>query len=142
MLKLLLPVDGSDFSNRAVDYAIRRVRAERDGAHVHLLNVQPPIATPHVKLLIDRDSLDDYYSDESEAVLAPALKKLADAKVSATAHKSVGSAVDHVIERCQSEHCDEIVIGTHGRGGFQGALMGSVAQKVVHAAQVPVVLIR
>ena len=142
MLKLLLPIDGSEYSARAVDYAIRRAHAERDGAQVHLINVQPQLATPHVKLLVSQDSLDDYYRDESEAVLAPAIKKLQDARVSATAHSRVGHAVDHVIECCKAQQCDEIVIGTHGRGGFKGALMGSVAQKVVHEAKVPVVLIR
>lgn len=142
MLKLLLPIDGSDYSARAVDYAIERARAARDGAHVHLINVQPQIGTPHVKLLVSQDSLDDYYRDESAAVLNPALKRLQDAKVPATAHSRVGHAVDHIIDSCHAQHCDEIVIGTHGRGGFKGALMGSVAQKVVHAAKVPVVLIR
>ena len=142
MLKLLLPIDGSDYSTRAIDYAIARARATRDGAHVHLINVQPQIATPHVKLLVSQDSLDDYYRDESAAVFAPALKKLQDANLPATVHSRVGHAVDHIIDCCKAEHCDEIVIGTHGRGGFKGALMGSVAQKVVHAATVPVVLIR
>ena len=142
MLTLLLPIDGSDYSTRAIDYAIRRAHEAREGARVHLVNVQPQIATPHVKLLVSRDSLDDYYRDESSVVLTPALERLRDATVPATAHSRVGHAVDHIIDCCNAQHCDEIVIGTHGRGGFKGALMGSVAQKVVHAATVPVVLIR
>jgi nucleotide-binding universal stress UspA family protein len=142
MTTLLLPIDGSDYSARAVDYAITRARAARDAVQVQLLNVQPPITTPHVKMLIDRDSLDQYYRDESETALAPALKALRAANISATSHSRVGHAAEEIITLCTSLACDEIVIGTHGRGGFKGALMGSVAQKVVHLAAVPVVLIR
>jgi len=142
MTTLLLPIDGSDYSARAVDYAITRARAARDAVQVQLLNVQPPITTPHVKMLIDRDSLEQYYRDESETALAPALKALRSANVSATSHSRVGHAANEIITLCKALACDEIVIGTHGRGGFKGALMGSVAQKVVHLAAVPVVLIR
>ncbi|NDB26159.1 MAG: universal stress protein, partial [Gammaproteobacteria bacterium] len=42
---LLIPVDGSEYSDRAVDYAIGRVKASKDPVRLHLLNVQMPIVT-------------------------------------------------------------------------------------------------
>jgi len=54
MQVLLIPVDGSEYADRAVDYAIGRVKTNNDPVRVHLLNVQMPIVTVNVKLLVSK----------------------------------------------------------------------------------------
>ena len=76
MLKLLVPIDGSQHSDRAVDYAIQRARRTRDGASVELLNVQLPMTGVNVKMFISQESLESYYRDEAMTVLQPALHRL------------------------------------------------------------------
>jgi nucleotide-binding universal stress UspA family protein len=47
-----------------------------------------------------------------------------------------------ILDYAAEKAVDEIVMGSHGRGALAGALVGSVAQKVVHGASVPVVLVK
>ena len=53
-----------------------------------------------------------------------------------------GRVADAIVEDARAARCDLIVIGTHGRRGFQHALMGSDAERVTRESPVPVLLIR
>lgn len=142
MLTLLVPVDGSEFSDRALQYAIARSRTAPQGARVHLLNVQSPAVGVNVKIFVSAGSLQEYYRDEAMKVLQPAVERLREAGVAGEHHIGVGDIGSVVIEYAADKRCDEIVMGTHGRGGLLGAVLGSVAQKVVQHAAVPVVLVK
>jgi nucleotide-binding universal stress UspA family protein len=49
-----------------------------------------------------------------------------------------GDPATRIVELAEEEHCDLIVLGTHGRTGFKRLLMGSVAEAVVRRAKCPV----
>jgi len=142
MLTLLVPVDGSEFSDRVVQYAIARSGAAPRGARVHLLNVQRPAVGVNVKMFVSAESLQAYYRDEAMKVLQPAFDRLRQAGVTTEYHIGVGDIGAVVVEYAADKACDEIVMGTHGRGGMLGTVLGSVAQKVVQRATVPVVLVK
>lgn len=142
MLRLLVATDGSEYSDHAVDYAMGRARACRDPVTVHLLNVQTHIQGVNVKIFISKDSIDQYYRDEGMAVLQPARARLEAAGIGCEIHIGVGDAGEVIVEYAKGKNCDEIVVGTHGRGALAGAVMGSVAQKVIHRATMPVVLVK
>ncbi len=142
MLTLLIAMDGSEYSDHAVDYAITRSRSCRDPVHAHLLNVQAPIQGVNVKIFIKKESLDEYYRDEGMAVLRPARSRLEAAGIRCESHIGLGDAGVVIVEYANDKNCDEIVMGTHGRGVLAGAMMGSVAQKVVHRSTLPVVLVK
>jgi len=142
MLKLLVAVDGSDFSDRALDYVLRRVAASRDPVKVHLLNVQLPLSGVNVKLFISKESQQDYHRDEALAVLAPPRQRLLAAGVAWEHHIGVGDPGGTIAAHAGSLACDEVVMGTHGRGFLAGAVMGSVALRVVKLAPMPVVLVK
>ena len=142
MLNLLIAVDGSTYSDRAIDYARARAAATRDGAEVHLLNVQAPLAGVNVKLFISQDSLQAHYREQGTAVLAGPRKRLSGSGLPFDHHIGVGDPSQVIVEYAGSKRCDEIVMGTHGRGFLAGAVLGSVAQKVVHLASMPVVLVK
>lgn len=142
MLTLLIPVDGSEYSDRAVEYAIRRAGALREPVKVHLLNVQIPVKGVNVKLFISPESLDSHYRDEGLALLDGPRRALEAAGVACEHHISVGDPGEIAVEYARNKGCDEIVMGTKGRGAIAGAVMGSVAQKVIHLAPIPVVLVK
>jgi nucleotide-binding universal stress UspA family protein len=142
MLTLLIATDGSEYSDRAVDYVIRRAGQVSGPVKAHVLNVQATLQGVNVKIFISKDSLEEYYRDEGMAVVQPACRRLEAAGIRCEPHVGVGDAGEVTIEFARDKRCDEIVMGTHGRGVIGGAVMGSVAQKVVHLAGVPVVLVK
>ena len=121
MLTLLLPVDGSEYSDRALDYAIARAAKTRDTVHAHVLTVQAPIVTVNVKLFVSQDSLQTYYREEGTKILEPALAKLAAAGLSAEPHIGVGDAGKVVVDYAVEKAVDEIIMGSHGRGALRCA---------------------
>ena len=54
----------------------------------------------------------------------------------------VGEPATEIVRVAQEKGVDQIVMGTHGRGAVGSLLMGSVAQRVMHLAKVPVVLVK
>jgi len=142
MSVFLIPVDGSEFSLRAIDYVIGRVKHNPTEHRVHVLNVQMPLVGVNVKLFVSAESLQEIYREEGEKTLAPVLEKLENAKISATPHIGVGDASQVIIDFGKEVNATEIVMGSHGRGALAGALMGSVAQKVVHLSDIPVILLK
>ena len=142
MSVFLVPVDGSDFSTRAIDYVISRIKENPGKYVVHVLNVQMPIVGVNIKLLVSAESLETMYREEGEKILKPSLERLQVAGISASPHIGVGDASQVIIDFSQTLKATEIVMGSHGRGALAGALMGSVAQKIVHLSKIPVVLLK
>lgn len=142
MQVLLIPVDGSEYSARAIDYVARRVKSSSEPVRLHLLNVQAPIVTVNVKLFVSQESLQEYYREEGTKAITPAAEQLKAHGLEATPHISVGDAGKIICDFAVEKAATEIVMGTHGRGALAGTLIGSVAQKVVHLAPVPVVLVK
>jgi nucleotide-binding universal stress UspA family protein len=136
------PVDGSDYSLKAVDYAASRARESKSPVEVHLLNVQMQIVSVNVKLFVSAESLESYYRDEGNRALEAPLARAKNAGLNVTPHIGVGDPAKIIMDYAKERKADEIVMGSHGRGALSGAVLGSVAQKVVHLSSVPVVLVK
>lgn len=143
MKRVLIPVDGSDCSLRAVDYLIeeRAQRAVPDEVEVHLLNVQVALRGD-VGQFISGDQIAAYRSEESGKALREAQSRLAAAGVQPVAHTGVGHAAEVITQTAGELDCDHIVMGTHGRGALADLLAGSTTVRVVHQARMPVVLVK
>ncbi len=143
MLKFLVPVDGSDCSNRAVDHLIRKLGWFKDGVEIHLLNVQHPIPYGRrVSSVVGHDKIEQYHHDEGMAALKTAMQKLDAAKVKYHHHIGVGDEADVICKYAKEKGCDQIFMGTRGLGSVSNLLLGSVATKVIHQSQVPVLLVK
>lgn len=142
MLTFLIAIDGSGYSDSAVDYVVRRAGRCREPVHVHLLNVQLPLGGVNVKLFIKPESVESYYRDEGMAVLEKPREVLRAAGISCDHHIGVGDPGEVIVSYARANRCDEIVMGTHGRGALAGAVMGSVARNVVQHSALPVVLVK
>jgi len=141
-MKILLPVDGSENSLRAVQHVIAMKKQYSEPIEVHLLNVQLPVASGAVKMFISQEQLNNFYRDEGVAAVKDARALLDQAGVSYQHHIGVGDLAGTITAYAKDKQCRQIVVGTRGRGSFAGALLGSVATKVVHLADIPVLLIK
>jgi len=143
MKRVLIPVDGSDCSLRAVDYLIaEQARQAAPGeVEVHLLNVQVALRGD-IGQFISHEQIAAYQSEEGEQALREAKARLGAAGVRLNVHSGVGHVAE-VIARLASElDCDHIVMGTHGRGALADLLVGSTTIRVLHLARLPVVLVK
>lgn len=109
---------------------------------MHLLNVQLPVVGVNVKLLVSHEDLEAYYRDESMAALKNAREKLEAAGIRYALHRAVGSPAETIVQYAEQERCEQIVMGTRGLGAVSSLVLGSVANKVVHIANMPVVLVK
>ena len=141
MQKVLLAVDGSESSLHAVAHVIKRAGAAKDGCEVHLVNVQYPLHGS-VSTFIEAGQIKQYHHDEGMKVLAAAREKLDAAGVPYQAHLFVGEPAEVIARFAKEQGCEEIVIGTRGLSGISSLLVGSVATKIIHLADVPVLLVK
>ena len=143
MLKLLVPVDGSESSSRAVNHLIKKLGWFKDGAEIHLLNVQHPIPYGNrVSSVIGHDKIAQFHQEEGMAALKNAMKKLDAAKFKYHYHIGVGEAAEVICQYAKEKGCDQIFMGTRGLGSVSGLVLGSVATKVIHLSPVPVLLVK
>jgi nucleotide-binding universal stress UspA family protein len=140
MNRVLLPVDGSDCSLRAVDYLIDEC-TDDEPPDVHLLNVQPPL-TGDVSQFFRPEDVLGYHHDESQKALLGARERLDAAGVPYVAHEEVGPVAATIAGLADRLRCDHIVMGTHGRGALKKLLVGSTTMKVVHLARMPIILVK
>lgn len=143
MLKFLVPVDGSESSNRAVDFLAGKIGWFKDGVEIHLLNVQHLIPYgDRVSSVVGHDRIAHFHQEEGMAALKPAMRKLDAARIKYHYHVGVGDEADIVCKYAKEKGCDQIVMGTRGMGSVSNLLLGSVATKVIHLSTVPVLLVR
>lgn len=140
MLKVLIPVDGSACSDRAVVSFIGHMALFREAPEIHLLHVHPPIPVGRVQQHLGHETLAAYYREESDALLASAETLLKEAGLAFSRHIHVGAAAEIIVKLARELECDIVFMGTHGRGALPAAVLGSVASKVLHLADRPVML--
>jgi len=142
-MKILLAVDGSKHSLVTVDFVIKRADWSRDRLQVELVTVHLPV--PQVGRMgfgPSKAQLQKYYSEEGEASLAPAKKKLDAAKIAYQAKVLVGPVAETMVKHAKDAGCDLICIGTRGMTAAANVLLGSTATKVLHLSPVPVRVVK
>lgn len=141
MQKPLVPIDGSASAMRALRHAIAEL-GDRPGAQVHLLNVQTPPVHTFPGKLVSPDLITQELRREGQVVLEPAQAAVQSAGLAAVCIVRIGRPGEEIAACAEEQDCDAVVMGTRGMGAAAGLLLGSVATKVVHAAQVPVTLVK
>ena len=139
-MKILLAVDGSEISLRAVRGLIDHVQWFADKPEVHLLTVHLPIPVGLATQHVGHAALERYYREEGESAQAAARQFLENANLPHTPHIHVGEPAAIVVKVAGELGCDLICMGSHGHGVLQNAILGSVATRVLHLATVPVLL--
>ena len=142
MLKVLLPVDGSESAARATVELIKTLAWYKKHPRIDLLAVHLPVHRfPNMNLVISNEMLQRYYDEECEGMLAASKKALDAAGIKYTVHKVVGAIAESIIEQAKQCGSNMIYMGTRGMTALSNMVLGSVATRVLHLAHIPVVLI-
>lgn len=148
-LKVGIAIDGSKYGREAVKYVIR---------HGDLFGANPQITLIHVVADFAGALMPDMagialpaYSEEDiramqkkgfEAAVAPVRKLFQKAGLKPTEVCLAGNAGDEIVAYAKKKKLDLLVMGSHGYGAFKAAVMGSVATRVAHTSDVPLLLVR
>ena len=141
MFRILVAVDGSESSDRAVAHLLKKLGWYREKIEVHLLNVQAALPSD-VSRFITTDQLQGFHREQGVAALASARAVLDGARVSYVTHIGIGEPAHVIAHYANEKAIDQIVMGTRGLGSVAGLVMGSVTTKVLSLTDVPVLLIK
>jgi nucleotide-binding universal stress UspA family protein len=140
-LTLLVAVDGSAPSLRALDYALR-LRAETPATELHVVTVQAPLLYVEA-LLGPREKLVEHWSArEAHEALQPTREALERAGRAAEVEIIEGAPAEAIVQRAYDVGADLIVLGTRGLNPVRELVLGSVAKFVLAQADCPVVVVR
>jgi nucleotide-binding universal stress UspA family protein len=143
---VLVPIDGSEYSLKAAQYAIRLARSEKAQLFcIHVVTPRMPYgyATPAASSTKSR-----YYDDIKNKVESwfDNVRNIAKDEgifdIKTEIFIDVKSIIESIIEYATRSNIDLIVIGTRGRTGLKRFIMGSVANGVVQHAHCSVLVIR
>jgi nucleotide-binding universal stress UspA family protein len=144
--KILIPTDGSELSAKAAQAGIefaRQIAAEVIGVHV----------APEYQYPVSVEIIAPGYPSEEE--YETAVRKTGDgylAEMKSAAQEAglrfsgitvfSGKPAQKIVQVAEEQDCDLIFIGSHGRGGLEQLLLGSVTAKVLSLCQIPVLVYR
>lgn len=142
--KILVATDGSTLSELAVSHAITLA------ATLHARLVLIMASEPFHLLSTEADQIADTEEEyrrhmqvRAERVLGPAADKAAAAGVEAArVHVEDDHPYDAIISTAEREHCDLIVMASHGRRGLSAVVLGSETTKVLTHSSIPVLVVR
>jgi nucleotide-binding universal stress UspA family protein len=144
--RLLVPHDFSACADGALNLAVQF--AQEFGATIELLHVaDAPLSLPGSDLarlegVADAVPLRDYVGHDVTKKLEALAARLRARGVAVATTVAIGDIAETILEEGDGRKVDAIIIGTHGRTGLVHLLLGSVAEKVVRGATVPVVTVR
>lgn len=140
-MKILVPVDGSRFSQAAVAFVASRTRLIGHDPQVQLLNVQLPLPT-RAASMVGREATRVYYAEAAARVLKSGGSALKRAGLTAAADYRIGNPAEQIATAADAGACDLIVMGSHGHGAFAGLLLGSVTNAVLARSKRPLLVLR
>ena len=140
-MKVLLAVDGSDYTKRMLAYLAAHDELLGKRCAYIAVTVVAAITARSARFL-ERKVVEDYYRDEAETVLRPVQAFGEMQGWSLTVVKAHGHAAESIAGVAREEKADLVVMGSHGHSALGNMVMGSVAMSVMARCTVPVLLIR
>lgn len=148
-MKILLAIDGSDFSKVAIHELIKMTLSSN--SEIHIINVyeHPAMSTP--ELISTAGSIDTYYKEFinnaqkiGEKIVSEAVELLKEKNGSLTITTNVVSGLPkrEILEKAESFDADLIVVGSQGQGAFSRFLLGSVSQYLATHAKCSVLIVK
>ena len=140
-MKILLPLDGSEPALEAVRHALHLVR---DGlrAEFVLANVQEPTFLYELVLAPDAGVLERASGAAGAHALEAGEALMREAGIDYERELATGDPAHTLVEIVERYGCDAVVMGARGMGRLRRALLGSVSHEVLHAATVPVTIVK
>ncbi|MET0288957.1 MAG: universal stress protein [Pseudoxanthomonas sp.] len=145
--RILIAVDGSELSNRGLDEGLSLAASVK--GEVVIITVTEPWAMNMYDAtgwsigIQDGPEYRKLRDGEAEHILKPALERAAKAGVAAQGqHVADRHPAEGIVDTAQAQHCDLIVMTSHGRRGVKRALLGSQTAEVLAHTKLPVLVVR
>ncbi|ELZ05630.1 UspA domain-containing protein [Natrialba chahannaoensis JCM 10990] len=136
---ILVPTDGSAEGERALEYAFDLARAH--DATIRALYVVNVSGYGGLPMETAWDGISTALRDEGETAVER-VRELAPDDIEVDTAVLEGSPSRVIVDEARPSTCDLVVMGTHGRGGIDRLLLGSVTERVVRQAPVPVLTVQ
>lgn len=140
MLKILIPVDGSERSLDAVRHALTLTGLGLRARFV-VANVQSPANLYELVVAHDPQVLQQVSEAAGRDLMRPAVQLLQAAGQAVEQDVATGDPAHTLVEILERHACDAVILSAHGASGFRSQL-GSVAHELVQIAPVPVTVVR
>ena len=140
-MKILLPVDGSDYTKRMFSYLAAH-RELLGSGHEYVLFTAVPAIPGYAANFLDSNTLEGYYNDAADEVFKPLRAFATQQGWKVRELHDRGPAADAIAEVAKAEKPDLIVMGTHGHSALGNVVLGSVTGGVLARCKVPVLLVR
>ncbi len=147
-MKILVPTEGSEFSKAAITKCCEMFD-ESENTEIRIMSAAEPAYAPTEPFAVSAEYLRDLDADslkkandavaQAEAEIRKGFPELA---VGLTTRVVKGSPKQAIVEEAESWGADLIIMGSHGYGFWQRALLGSVSNSVVHHAPCSVLVVR
>jgi nucleotide-binding universal stress UspA family protein len=138
--RIAVPIDGSVEGERAVAHALDLAAVH--GASVHAVHVVDTASYAGMPMEVSWEGLGELLRDDAATAVAAVEKLAEETDVDVETAVVEGSPSREIVRYAEENDCDLIVMGTHGRGGIDRLLLGSVTEKVVRASVIPVLTVR
>ncbi len=136
-MKVLFPVDGSEYTKRMLAYvAVHDELVGSDNEHI-FLHVVPELPTVATRQML-KSAIEEYYALQAESVFEPIrafVKQLGWTQLH-------GAAAPQIAGFAEREGASLIVMGSHGHGALAAVALGSVATGVLARCKLPLLLLR
>jgi nucleotide-binding universal stress UspA family protein len=137
---VLVPVDGSDNSYRALDAAL--LLKEKLGSSITVVNVIEQVPITHIESEKLLSELLEAYKKENQEILSKCSNIATEKGLSIKTLLLQGNPASVILDYSKKEKFDLVIVGSRGMGKFKQLILGSVSSKIVHHSPCAVLLIR
>lgn len=137
---ILVPIDGSDNSYRALDSAL--LLSEKLGSNITVVNMLEQVPITHIESEKLLSELLEAYRKENQEILSKCSKIATEKGLSIKTILLQGNPASVILDYRKKEKFDLLIMGSRGLGKFKQLILGSVSSKIVHHSPCAVLLIR
>ncbi|MGK7311583.1 MAG: universal stress protein [Candidatus Longimicrobiales bacterium M2_2A_002] len=140
--RVLVPVDGSNFAEHALPYALGVARRTGAAIHLALVHVPTELVSPTYPLADAMEIRNAELREHDSSYMEGLVERLAPAEVEVHPSLLSGRVAVALTEFVEEQDIDLVVMTTHGRGGLQRAWLGSTADSLIRHCMIPILLVR
>lgn len=138
--KILVPVDGSDNSYKALEAAL--ILSEKLGSNISVVNVMEQVPITHIESEKLLSELLEAYKKENQDILLKCTEIANQKGLTIKTFLLQGNPASAILDYNKKEKFDLVIMGSRGLGKFKELILGSVSSKIVHHSPCAVLLIR
>lgn len=151
MSKILMTVDGSEHDAATASYLGRLFKSAPDTEVVvlHVANLQLPTPpamemgfVPVIPSSSEMEQWETEIKEQARNIVAHAEQHVRGAGMKATSQVAWGPAPETIVQVAEQQEVDLIAMGSRGAGQVAGIFLGSVSDRVLHRAEIPVLIVR